>query len=136
MVMMIVTSRAQLTKFVGSTWASLSPTDATCGRTSVDSYCLIDMSAKSSCVFDTCWTLCEDEDRRPAYSDLLRDVSGFNYDGSVTNTTMDFGGGNVTVAVFNRAALRTFLKGTVDMRSVDEFTLTFLIRPDDMDTER
>ena len=32
----IVTSRAQLTDIAGSTSVSVSPTDATCGRTSAD----------------------------------------------------------------------------------------------------
>ena len=136
-VIIIATSRAQLTNIAGSTSVSLSPTDATCGRTSADSYCRIDLAADASCVVDICRTVCEDEDRGPTYRDLLRDVSGFNYDGSVTRTTKDFGGGNVTVAVFNRKSRLAFLRGTVNMTSLDEFTLTFwLLRHNTMHTLR
>ncbi|KAI0238410.1 hypothetical protein LSAT2_010898, partial [Lamellibrachia satsuma] len=80
-------------------------------RTSADSYCRIDLAADASCVVDICRTVCEDEDRGPTYRDLMRDVSGFNYDDSVTNTTKDFGGGNVTVAVFNMKAQLAFMRG-------------------------
>ena len=135
-VIIITTSRAQLTNIAGSTSVSLSPTDATCGRTSADSYCRVDLAADASCVVNTCRTECE-ERRGPTYRDLMRGVSGFNYDGSVTNaTTKDFGGGNVTVAKFNKKARLSFLRGTVNMTSLDEFTLSFWIRPNDMDTER
>ena len=132
----IVTSRAQVINIAGSTSVSLSPTDATCGRTSADSYCRIDSAADASCVVDTCRTVCEDEVRVHAYRDLLRDVSGFNYDGSVTSTTKDLGGGNVTVAVFNRKTRLAFLRGTVDMTTMDEFALSLRIKPHDVDTER
>ena len=135
-VIIVKPSRAQLTNIAGSTSVSLSPTDATCGRTSADSYCRIDLAADASCVVDTCRTVCEDEDRGPTYRDLLRDVSGFNYDGSVTSATKDFGGGNVTVAVFNMKAQLAFLRGKVNLTSLDEFTLSFWIKPDDTDTER
>ena len=75
-------------------------------------------------------------DRPPTYRYLLRGVSGFNYDGSVTNTAKDFGGGNVTVAMFNKKPRLDFLSGRLNTTSLDEFTLSFWIRPDDMDTER
>ena len=118
----ITPSRAQLTNIAGSTSVSLSPTDATCGltaRTSTDSLCQ---------------TVCED--RGPAYRDLMRGVSGFNYDGSVTSTTEDFRDDSITVAIFNKTTRLAFLKGRVNMKTMDEFTLIFRIRPDDMDTER
>ncbi|KAK2192324.1 hypothetical protein NP493_33g00019 [Ridgeia piscesae] len=99
----VETSTAQLTNTVGSTSVSVNPTDATCGRVSADTYCRVDISADVGCVVHTCRTACEDRVSRPTYTDLLRDVSGFNYDGSVTNTTKDFGDGNTTVAVFNKA---------------------------------
>ena len=130
----ITTSRTQLTNIAGSTSVSLSPTDATCGRTSADSYCRIDLAADASCIVDTCRTVCKDKVH--TYRDLLRGVKGFNYDGSVTNTSKDFGGGNVTVAIFNEKARLAFLRGTVNMKTLDEFTLTFWIRPVDMDVER
>ncbi|KAK2172799.1 hypothetical protein NP493_928g01020 [Ridgeia piscesae] len=97
----IVTSRAQLTDIAGSTSVSVSPTDATCGRTSADSYCQVDVAADAGCVVHTCRTVCEGQGEQPTYTDLLRGVSGFNHDDSVTNTTKDFGDGDVTVAVFN-----------------------------------
>ncbi|KAI0241285.1 hypothetical protein LSAT2_030109 [Lamellibrachia satsuma] len=134
-VIIVKPSSAQLTNIAGSTSVSLSPTDATCGRTSADSYCRVDLAADASCVVDTCRTVCE-ERRDPTYRDLMRGVSGFNYDGSVTNaTTKDFGGGNVTVAKFNKKTRLAFLRGTVNMMSLDEFTLSFWMRPNDMDTE-
>ena len=131
----IVTSQAQLTNFAGSTSVSLNPAGATCGRTSADSYCRTDLAADASCVVETCRAVCEDIGG-PTYKDLLRDVSGFNFDGSVTNTTKDFGGGYVTGAMFNNTTRLAFLKGNVNMRSLDEFTLNVWIRPRNMDTER
>jgi len=115
----------------------VNPTDATCGRVSADTYCRVDISADVGCVVHTCRTACEDRVSRPTYTDLLRDVSGFNYDGSVTNTTKDFGDGNTTVAVFNKATRMAFLRGSINMATLrDDFTLTFRIRPGDNDGER
>ena len=130
----IVTYRAQLTDIAGSTSVSVSPTDATCGRTSADSFCRVDVDADAGCVVHTCRTVCEDT--IPPYTELLRDVSGFNYDGSVTNTTKDFGDGDVTVAEFKRNARLAFLKGSVNMTSVDEFTLALWMKPNGTGTER
>ena len=130
----IVTSRAQLSDIAGSTSVSVSPTDATCGQTSTESYCRVDVAADAGCVVHTCRTVCED--RTPPYTELLRGVSGFNYDGSVTNTTKDFGDGDVTVAVFNKMTRMAYLKRSINMTSPNEFTLTFMIRPDDMARER
>ena len=118
----ITQSRAQLTNIAGSTSVSLRPTDATCGRSA-------GTSADSSCQ-----TICED--RGPTYRDLLRGVSGFNYDGSVTNTTEYFSDDSVTVAMFSKTTRLAFLRGSINGTTLDEFTLTFRIRPDDMDTER
>ena len=132
----IVTSRAQLTDIAGSTSVSVSPTDATCGRTSADSYCRVDVAADAGCVFDTCRTVCEEKVEQPTYTDLLRGVTGFNYDGSVTNMTKDFGNGDVTVAEFKRNSRLAFLKGSVNLSSVDEFTLALWIKPKDTGTER
>ena len=131
---LITTTGAQLANIVRSTSVSLSPTDATCGRTSADSYCRIDLAADGSCVVDTCRTVCED--RGPTYKDLLRGVNGLNYDGSVTNTSKYFSGEKVTVAVFNKKTRLAFLRCRVNTTTLDEFTLSFWIRPDDMDKER
>ena len=130
----IVTSRAQLTDIAGSTSVSVSPTDATCGRTSADSYCRVDVAAGAGCVVHTCRTVCED--RTPPYTELLRGVNGFNYDGSVTNTTKDFGDIDVTVAIFNKMTRMAYLRRSINMTSPNEFTLTFRIRPDVMAGER
>ena len=132
----IVTSRAQLTDIAGSTSVSVSPTDATCGRTSADSYCRVDVAADAGCVVHTCRTVCEEKGEQPTYTDLLRGVSGFNHDDSVTNTMKDFGDGDVTVAVFNKMTRLAYLRRSINMTSPNEFTLTFRIRPDDMDGER
>ena len=132
----IVTSRAQLTDIAGSTSVSVSPTDATCGRTSADSYCRVDVAADAGCVVHTCRTVCEETGEQPTYTDFLRGVTGFNYDGSVTNTTKDFGDGDVTVAVFNNMTRMSYLRRSINMTSPNEFTLTFTIRPDDMAGER
>ena len=133
--MVVETSTAQLTNIVGSTSASVNPTDATCGRTSADTYCRVDTSADVGCVVHTCRTACEDRVRGATYTDLLRGVRGFNYDGSVTTTTKDFGDGNITVAVFNKKTRMAFLRGSISIYN-DEFTLTFRIRPGDNDGER
>ena len=130
----IVTSRAQLTDIAGSTSVSVSPTGATCGRTSADSYCRVDVAADAGCVVHTCRTVCED--RTPPYTELLLGVSGFNYDGSVTNTTKDFGDSDVTVAEFKRNARLAFLKGSVNMSSVDKFTLALWMKPNGTGKER
>ena len=132
----IVTSRAQLTDIAGSTSVSVSPTDATCGRTSADSYCRVNVAADAGCVVQTCRNVCDETAEQPPYTDLLRGVSGFNYDGSVTNTTKDFGDGDVTVAVFNNMTRMSYLRRSINMTSPNEFTLTFMIRPDDMAGER
>ena len=132
----IVTSRAQLTDIAGSTSVSVSPTDATCGRTSADSYCRVDVAADAGCVVHTCRSVCDAKDERPTYIDLLRGVSGFNYDGSVTKTTKDFGDGDITVAVFNKMTRMAYLRGFIKMTSPNKFTLTFRIRPGDMVGER
>ena len=132
----IVTSRAQLTDIAGSTSVSVSPIDATCGRTSADSYCRVDVAADAGCVVHTCRTVCEEKGEQPTYTDFLRGVTGFNYDGSVTNTTKDFGDGDVTVAVFNNMTRMSYLRRSINMTSPNEFTLTFTIRPDDMAGER
>ena len=135
--MVVETSTAQLTNIVGSTSVSVNPTDATCGRTSADTYCRVDTSPDVGCVIHTCRTACEARVRGPTYTNLLSDVSGFNYDGTVTSTTKDFGDGNITVAVFNKATRMAFLRGSVNMTTLnDDFTLTFRIRPADNDGER
>ena len=129
----IVTSRAQLTNIVGATSVSVSPTDATCGQTFPDNYCQGDVAAEAGCVLATCRAVCEDVAR---YTDLLRNATGFNYDDSVTNTTKDFGGGDITVAEFKNATPMAFLEHRVNMTTMNEFTISFWIKPDDMDKER
>ena len=136
MAAVIVTSRAQLTNIVGTTSVSVSPADATCGRTSADSYCRVDVAADAGCVLATCRALCEETYIVARYTDILRNATGFNYDDSVTDTTRDFGGGDVTVAEFKNATPMAFLEHSVNMTTVNEFTISFWIKPDDMDKER